>query len=241
MTPTTLIKALVAAGLGSRRAMAQAIKEERVKVNGSLANSFSQPVTPTVDRLTLDNKPVKPGVAECVYLLLNKPVGVLSTTHDEQGRPTVISLLSLAYRKIGLHPVGRLDQDSRGLILLTNDGDLTYRLTHPRFEKEKEYLIRLDHPLSNDARLRFEKGIELTDGLTRPLKLQVDQADLSAYKVILHEGRKRQLRRMFQNLGYNVCDLTRVRLGSLELGSLPEGKSRLLTAGEVSALRKTAE
>jgi 23S rRNA pseudouridine2605 synthase len=223
MTPTTLIKALVAAGLGSRRAMAQAIKEERVKVNGSLANSFSQPVTPTVDRLTLDNKPVKPGVAECVYLLLNKPVGVLSTTHDEQGRPTVISLLSLAYRKIGLHPVGRLDQDSRGLILLTNDGDLTYRLTHPRFEKEKEYLIRLDHPLSNDARLRFEKGIELT------------------YKVILHEGRKRQLRRMFQNLGYNVCDLTRVRLGSLELGSLPEGKSRLLTAGEVSALRKTAE
>jgi 23S rRNA pseudouridine2605 synthase len=221
--------------------MAQAIKEERVKVNGSLANSFSQPVTPTIDQLSLDNKLVKLGEAEYVYLLLNKPVGVLSTTQDERGRLTVIGIIPPAYRQMGLHPVGRLDQDSRGLILLTNDGDLSYRLTHPRFKKEKEYLVRLDRPLKNEARRNFEQGIELTDGLTSPLKLQGDKVGMAAYRVIMHEGRKRQLRRMFQNIGYEVCDLTRVRLGSLELGNLPEGKSRLLTADEVSTLRKTTE
>jgi 23S rRNA pseudouridine2605 synthase len=240
MTETTLIKALVAAGLGSRRAMAQAIKDGRVTLNGSAAESFSQVIDTATDRLTFDGKPVLPGKPEYVYLLLNKPVGVVTTTRDERGRPTVIDLLPPESRLAGLHPVGRLDQDSRGLILLTNDGDLTYRLTHPSFEKEKEYFVRLDKPLTGEAKLHFEQGIELTDGMTSPLKLHDERTQPAAYRVILHEGRKRQLRRMFQNLGYEVRDLARIRLGSLRLGDLEEGKSRPLTDSEILDLSKTA-
>jgi 23S rRNA pseudouridine2605 synthase len=165
---------------------------------------------------------------------------VLSTTLDERGRRTVIDLLPPKYKSLKLHPVGRLDMDSSGLLLLTDDGALTYRLTHPRFEKEKEYLITLDRKLGLEAKLKFEQGLELEDGLTSPTTVRESATDSCVYYVILHEGRKRQLRRMFASLGYRVIALERIRMGNLLLGDLPEGKMRVLSKSEVAGLSSPA-
>jgi 23S rRNA pseudouridine2605 synthase len=234
----TVLKALVLAGCGSRRAMAEAIKQGRVAVNGEAVASFKQEMDTAQDTLTLDGKPLNINNEEPVYLLLNKPVGVLSTTVDERGRRTVIDLLPPAYKSRTLHPVGRLDMDSSGLMLLTDDGALTYRLTHPSFEKEKEYVIVLDHQLMPKDKACFEAGLELEDGLTWPTVVTESKGEPLTYHVILHEGRKRQLRRMFANLGYRVISLKRIRMGSLLLGDLPEGKTHALTHAEIIALRR---
>jgi 23S rRNA pseudouridine2605 synthase len=236
MTDLPLLKALVMAGLGSRRVMADAIKQERVKVNGNLALGFNQPVNIDHDQITLDSHPVGVRSEAFVYILLNKPAGILCTTKDERGRQTVLDLLPDQYKEPGIYPVGRLDKDSRGLLLLTNDGNLTYRLTHPKFEKEKEYVVLLDRLLTDMDKNSFEAGLELEDGMTYPTVVKEIKSAMPAYSVILHEGRKRQLRRMFQSLGYSVLDLKRVRLGSLKLDSLAEGKTRQLSEIEVEQL-----
>jgi 23S rRNA pseudouridine2605 synthase len=235
-----LVKALVLAGCGSRRRMAEAVKQGRVLVNGEVAASFTQPVDAEKDLLVLDGQAVKPMPDKPVYLLLNKPPGFLSTTRDERGRPTVMDLLPEKYKHQNLYPVGRLDLDSRGLLLLTNDGDLTFRLTHPRFEKEKEYLVELDRPLSEADSERFEAGLELEDGMTWPVRLSRRQENPPLYSVVLHEGRKRQLRRMFGSLGYRVADLQRIRMGSFTLGALAEGETRELSAAEKAVILKPA-
>ncbi len=234
---TTLLKALTAAGFGSRRTVAQAVKDGRVTLNGEVATSFSQPVDPAKDEILFDGKQVKPPAERLVYLMLNKPPGVLSTTRDERGRKTVLDLVPEKYNVPNLHPVGRLDLDSRGLILLTNDGDLTYRLTHPRFEKEKEYLVELDRALAPADKDKFEQGLELEEGLTYPTKVADVSARPPIYRITLHEGRKRQIRRMFQSLGYHVRDLKRTRMGSLRLGTLAEGEVGELGEGEVGILQ----
>ena len=235
-----LVKALVLAGCGSRRRMAEAVKQGRVLVNGEVAASFTQAVDVEQDLLVLDGQAVKPVPDKPVYLLLNKPAGFLSTTRDERGRPTAMDLLPEKYKHQNLYPVGRLDLDSRGLLLLTNDGDLTFRLTHPRFEKEKEYLVELDRPLSEADSVRFEAGLELEDGMTRPVRLSRRREIPPLYSVVLHEGRKRQLRRMFGSLGYRVADLQRIRMGSFTLGTLAEGETRELSATEKAEILKPA-
>jgi 23S rRNA pseudouridine2605 synthase len=226
----------VLAGYGSRRAMAEAIKQGRVALNGEVVTSFKQELDSTTGVLTLDGKPVKIRREEPVYLMLNKPVGVLSTTRDERGRRTVMDLLPPQYKGRSLHPVGRLDIDSSGLLLLTDDGALTYRLTHPRFEKEKEYVINLDQELSQEDKTRFEQGLELEDGPTWPTIVNKSPVESKTYYVTLHEGRKRQLRRMFASLGYRVISLKRIRMGNLRLGELPEGQSKILSKEELSLL-----
>jgi len=233
MAELIVLKALVLAGCGSRRAMAEAIKQDRIAINGVPVSSFKQEIDVTRDILTLDGKPIKIKHEAPVYLMLNKPTGVLSTTHDERGRRTVMDLLPPEYRNRSLHPVGRLDKDSNGLLLLTDDGALTYRLTHPSFEKEKEYVITLDLDLRKEDKTRFEQGLELEDGLTWPTAVRDSLTEPKTYYVILHEGRKRQLRRMFASLGYRVTRLKRVRMGNLLLGDLPEGKVRVLSRGEL--------
>ena len=232
-----MLKTLVLAGCGSRRAMAEAIKQGRVAVNGTPVASFKQQMDNGRESLTLDGKPVKSGNEQPVYLLLNKPLGVLSTTCDERGRRTVIDLLPPKFRNRNLYPVGRLDMDSSGLIILTDDGDLTYRLTHPKFEKEKEYIITLDQLLRPEDKTKFEDGLDLEDGLTWPTTVRQDPAEVKTYYVTLHEGRKRQLRRMFASMGYRVTRLKRVRMGGLLLGGLPEGESRELSQAELKMLR----
>jgi 23S rRNA pseudouridine2605 synthase len=236
MPTKTLIKVLTEAGAGSRRRMADAIKQGKVTVNGVVAEAFSLPVDPGNDRITLNGKSVNVNAEAAICLMLNKPAGVVSTASDENGRPTVLDILPQKYKKYRLYPAGRLDKETTGLLLLTNDGDLTYRLTHPRFEHEKEYLVSINGKLSGDAIERLSRGIRLEDGLTSPARIKEIAAEPFNYSIVIHEGRKRQVHRMFERLGYPVLALKRVRIGKLTLGNLKEGDVRLLNTGEIAAI-----
>jgi len=233
----TLLKVLTEAGISSRRRLADAIKQGRVMVNGGVVENFRFPISRETDQLSIDGKLIDIKHEEPVYLMLNKPSGVLSTTNDERGRRTVLDILPREYRRLRLYPIGRLDKDSTGLLLLTNDGKLTYRLTHPKFEHEKEYLVGIEGSLKPDERRRLERGIEIGDGRTHPAVLK-DVKNLLPfnYSLTIHEGRKRQVRRMFATLGYRVLALKRVRMGNLSLGDLKEGQVRKLSDGEMRRL-----
>jgi 23S rRNA pseudouridine2605 synthase len=231
-----LLKALTEAGVGSRRKIADAIKNGGVRVNGLPVENFRHPINPEADRVSINGKPVDLKPRRTVYLMVNKPVGIITTTSDEHGRRTVMDILPEKYRHLRLYPVGRLDKDSTGLLLLTNDGDLTYRLTHPKFEHEKEYLIHMDGVLKPEDKRKLEKGIELEDGKTYPVVVKEIKLPPFNYSIITHEGRKRQVRRMLANLGYHVLALKRIRMGSLNLGKLNEGATRELNPEEVSIL-----
>jgi len=239
---TNLLAVLARAGVGSRRKIAEAIISGKVTVNGIPADNLRQPVNPDTDRITFAGKPVNVKPEKTVCLILHKPAGIISTTSDEQGRWTVLDILPGEYRHLRLYPVGRLDKDSTGLLLLTNDGDLTYRLTHPRFEQEKEYLVQLEVKLKPEDRKKLEQGITLEDGHTSPAVIkEVKTASPFNYSFTIHEGKKRQVRRMFASLGYSVTALRRTRMGNIRLGELKEGQVRELSAGEVAHLTgKTA-
>jgi len=233
----SLLKALTEAGAGSRRRMADAIMHGLVQVNGSVVADLRYAVDAQKDRITVDGRVVDIKSQKHVYLMLNKSAGVLSTVRDERGRRTVIDILPEKYRSIGLHPVGRLDKDSAGLLLMTNDGEFTYRLTHPKFEKEKEYLLQIGGILKPHEISALEKGIELEDGMTHGAVVKsICSMPPFNYSITLHEGRKRQVRRMFASLGYRVVALRRVREGSIVLGALGEGHVRELSDGEVGRL-----
>ena len=235
MKPESLLKVLTGAGIGSRRRVADAIKQERVAVNNQMVTDFRYPVN-IGDSITIDGKPVDLKPEETVTLLLNKPPDIMSTTRDEKGRRTVIDLIPEKHRRLRLHPVGRLDRDSTGLLLLTNDGALTYHLTHPRFEHEKEYLVQIPGKLKSEEKRRLERGIRLEDGMTSPAKVRETDSLPYNYSITIHEGRKRQVRRMFASLGQEVLALKRIRMGNLGLGNLAEGKTRQLSTREVHAL-----
>jgi 23S rRNA pseudouridine2605 synthase len=237
-TPSiSLLKALTEAGTGSRRKIADAIKNGRVKVNGEPVEDFRYPVNPETDRISLNDRPVDLKRRQTVYLMVNKPAGIITTTSDERGRSTILDILPERYRRQRLYPVGRLDKDSTGLVILTNDGELTYRLTHPRYEHEKEYLIQIEGSLRPDEKRKLEKGIQLEDGMTYPLVVrEIKNSPSFNYSITTHEGRKRQVRRMLANLGYRVLALKRIRMGSLNLGNLKEGAARELTTAEVRTL-----
>ncbi|PPD58858.1 pseudouridine synthase [Dehalogenimonas etheniformans] len=233
-TPT-LLKTLRDAGLGSRRDLAEVIKAGRVKVNVVIAESFSLPLKPT-DTVTFDDNMVERTKPQKVYLALNKPMDVISTTEDNHGRRTVIDLLPEEYKRLKLFPVGRLDEDTTGLILLTNDGELAYRLTHPKFEVEKEYLAAVDGALNVTQVDQLQKGIELDDGMSAPAKIKPVLLSPYNYRIVIHEGRKRIVRRLFAAVGHQVRLLKRVRIGKLKLENLKEGSIRRLTTAEVREL-----
>jgi len=237
MPSIPLLKALTEAGVGSRRRIADAIKNGKVKVNGEPVENFRHPVNPETDHVSINGKPVDLKPRRTVYLMVNKPAGILTTTGDERGRRTVLDILPEKYRHLRLYPVGRLDKDSTGLLLLTNDGELTYRLTHPKFEHDKEYLIQIDGVLKPEEKRKLEKGLELEDGMTYPVVVkEVKSQPPFNYSLTMHEGRKRQVRRMLANLGYLVLALKRIRMGNLTLGNLREGAIRELTPAEIHAL-----
>jgi 23S rRNA pseudouridine2605 synthase len=216
--------------------MADAIREGRVTVNGKTAEDFRQPVDPRADRVTLDGRPLAARPEKPLCLMLNKPAGVLSTTGDERGGTTVLDILPGRYRRLRLYPVGRLDKDTTGLLLLTNDGDLTNQLTHPRYEHEREYLVRVDGTLSAAEKARLERGIMLDDGMTSRARVKDVGGKAFNYSITIHEGRKRQVRRMLARLGHGVRALKRVRIGNLLLGDLKEGEVRELTGREIARL-----
>jgi 23S rRNA pseudouridine2605 synthase len=236
MKPEPLLKALTAAGLGSRRKMADAIKYERVTVNGQIVTNFRHPVNPEEDKIALDGKIIVLDAEPRVTLMMHKPAGYISTLSDERGRRKVTDLLPEKYRHLRLYPVGRLDKDSTGLLLLTNDGDLAYQLTHPRYEHEKEYLVQIEGKLSGEEVKKLEQGLELDDGRTASARVEEAATEPFNYSLTIHEGRKRQVRRMFAHLGYNVLALKRIRFGTLVLGNLPEAKARELGAQEIALL-----
>lgn len=241
MEPKPLLRLLTEAGLGSRRGLADAIRQGRVQIDGHVAESFRQPVDSDRETVTVDGEAVLLEAEPMVYLMLNKPAGVLSTTRDERGRKTAIDTLPQYYRNVRLYPAGRLDSDSKGLLLLTNDGDLTYKLTHPRFEHQKEYLISVAEELEPAERAMLEQGIQLEDGMTQPAVVKKFKGQRPFnYSITLHEGRKRQVRRMFERIGHPALALKRVRIGSLRLGSLKEGQARRLTLQEIKALKQSA-
>jgi len=237
MPTQPIIKLLTSAGIGSRRQVAALIKKGSIAVNGQTVQSFNQPVDPAKEAITIDGNRISAAVEPLLYLMLNKPRGIISSTGDTRGEMSVIDALPAKYRHIRLYPVGRLDKDSTGLILLTNDGDLTLRLTHPRFEQEKEYRVQTEQDLQTEDIMKLEKGILLDDGQTSPARVKALRHPPCSYSVTIHEGRKRQVRRMFASLGYRIIQLKRIRLGSLKLGALPEGETRELTAGEIRLLK----
>ncbi len=237
MPTSPIIKALTEAGLGPRRRLADSIKQSRVEVNGRVIESYNHPVDVSKDRVRINGQVVSLKAPDIVCLMLNKPEGIVTTVRDERGRRTVLDLLPEKYRHRRLYPVGRLDKETTGLILLTNDGDLTYRLTHPRFEFEKEYLIQIQGSLKNAEIRRLEQGITLEDGPTRPASVRRSTSSPPFnYNITIHEGKKRQVRRMFERLGHPVLALKRIRFGSLTLGNLKEGEVRRLTTREVKIL-----
>jgi 23S rRNA pseudouridine2605 synthase len=228
-----LQKVIAAAGLGSRRIAEDLIAAGRVTVNGEVA-VLGRRVNVDVDRIEIDEIPVsvRPGL---VYYLLNKPTGVVSTASDPQGRPTVVSLVPPEPR---VYPIGRLDIDSEGLLLITNDGDITHRLTHPKYGVEKEYLVAVDGDLRPGELRRLRQGVELDDGVTAPAK--VAPAGPGALRITIHEGRNRQVRRMCAAVGHPVHRLVRVRIGPLADRSLAPGEWRELTTAEVRGLETAA-
>ena len=238
MTSQPIIKLLTTSGAGSRRRMTDAIKTGRVAINGQIVDSFLQPVKVGTDNVTIDGKSIVYQTQQMVYLILNKPKGIISTTSDERGSKTVIDILPEKYRQTRLYPVGRLDKESTGLILLTNDGDFTYHLTHPKFEREKEYLVQVDGNLTTADKRQLEKGLDIEDAKTSPARVKVVKSPPFNYSITIHEGKKRQVRRMFASLGYRVLELKRIRIDVLTIGGLSSGGCRELTPGEIQSLKK---
>jgi 23S rRNA pseudouridine2605 synthase len=236
MNSQPILKTLTGSGLGSRRQMAAIIKRGGVTLNGKVVESFNEPVDPAKDVITIDGKPALLKAAPAVYIMLNKPQGIVSTTRGEGDEKTVLDMLPEKYGQLRLYPVGRLDKDSTGLVLLTNDGNLTYQLTHPRFEQEKEYLVRIEGNLKPGEITRLERGILLEEGMTSPARVKTSKYPPFNYSVTIHEGKKRQIRRMFAALGYMVLDLKRISFGNLRLGNLPEGQTRELTLLEIKGI-----
>lgn len=229
-----LAKYLAHAGVASRRAAEGIVKAGRVTVDGAVVSDPARGVDETND-VRVDDKRVAAEPHE--VWALNKPAGVVSTASDTHGRPKVTDLVESERR---LYPVGRLDVDSTGLILLTNDGALAERLTHPRYEVEKTYRARvLPSPVPERALRALRDGIELDDGATAPARAR--QVEPGLVELSIHEGRKRQVRRMLEGVGHRVTRLERVAFGPLRLGDLRPGRPRRLTAAEIERLRAAGD
>ena len=235
-----IARALALAGVAARRKCEAFILEGRVTVNGGTVRDLGRQVEPGKDRILLDGKPLS--FEAPVYFLLHKPAGYTTTVSDPHAERTVFELLPKNLLAPGtgvrVFPVGRLDRDSTGLLLFTNDGELANRLTHPRYGVGKWYEVTLDRPLEPRARARVLRGVALEEGPARAEKLE----SLSArtVRLLLREGRKREIRRIFQQLGYRVEALCRAEFGPLKLGNLPPAKGRLLTPAEVAQLKRLA-
>jgi 23S rRNA pseudouridine2605 synthase len=241
MVAERLQKVLAAAGVASRRHSEEYIRAGRVAVNGRTVTERGTRVDPARDRITLDGRPIHPAVAYH-YIAFHKPRGYLTTASDERGRSTVFNLLGQSGQRV--FTVGRLDKDSEGLLLLTNDGALAFRLTHPRYGIEREYRVLLEGAATQEGVTRLRDGAVVEGRRVKPLRAAQEATAGSAgvtefwVRIVLTEGRKREVRMIAQAAGYAVRRLVRVRYGPISLGNLPVGATRPLTANEVDALRR---
>ena len=236
MSPTTsekLQKVIAHAGLASRRVAEDMIRDGRVSVDGEVAH-IGQTVDPNGQAITVDGirLPTKPGL---VYWLIHKPIGVISTADDDLGRKTVTDLVPSEVR---VYPVGRLDADSSGLLILTNDGDLTNIVTHPRYGVTKSYVVRAAGHIDDSTLRELTDGIELEDGPARAVSIDVidRSANTTVFEMVMAEGRKREVRRMLDALGYDVLNLFRSAIGTIRDSQLKKGEFRPLTLEEVRSI-----
>ena len=237
-----LARYLAHAGIASRRHAEALLAAGRVQVNGQVVTAQGTKIDPARDTVRVDGKLVE-GKSRHVYLLLHKPVGYVSTVSDPQRRPTVIDLLPAELRRLRLYPVGRLDSDTSGLLLLTNDGDFALKLSHPRYSMEKHYHVQVLGCPDESALEALRRGVTFTEDDGRSYVSAPAQVRLLRrvgehcwLALTIHEGRKRQIRRMLAAVGYRVLQLARVGIGPLTLSDVPAGKWRYLTDEEVAAL-----
>lgn len=233
-----LQKVMAAAGVASRRASEELIAAGRVTVNGEVAELGCK-VDGTSDDIRVDGERINTD-PDRVYVMLNKPRGVVTTVDDPEGRRTVMDLVNLPMR---LYPVGRLDKDTEGLLLLTNDGDLTHDLLHPSRQVQRTYVALVPGPIRRPAMQRLKEGVELDDGTARPVSVEVieEQRGKVLLQLVMTEGRKREVRRMLAAVEHPVERLARVAFGGVELGDLRQGKWRFLTQQEVGRLHAAVE
>jgi 23S rRNA pseudouridine2605 synthase len=231
-----LHKVLAHAGVESRRAAEEMIVAGRVAVNGQVVTTLGTKVDPEHDVIAVDGRPI-PRRVKRVYLMLNKPPGYITTVNDPEHRPTVMELVPDSGR---IYPVGRLDANSEGLLLMTNDGEFANLLAHPRYASEKEYHVAVPGTVKEEDLRALREGVDIEGGRTAPAQVRVLSSDgkVTWLSMTIHEGRNRQIRRMLHALGYRAERLVRMRVGPLWLGSLPKGAYRYLTPAEVRSLRR---
>ena len=232
MAEERLQKIISRAGLMSRREAEKFILNKKVTVDGKIISELGAKADAQKNKICVDGKELKFD-AEKIYILLNKPRGYLSTVKDDRGRRTVLDLVPEVEERI--YPVGRLDFDSEGLILLTNDGELMNKLLHPKFKIAKTYRVKFSGELTEKKLNQLRAGIELEDGLTAPAEIFLKNS--STAEITIREGRNRQVRRMFATVGLEVKNLCRIKFANLTLKNLPLGSHRKLTAEEISALK----
>jgi len=232
-----LNKFLSQAGIASRREADRLITEGRIKINSQVIQELGYKIDDQKDRIEIDGREVRQEQTP-IYLMLNKPKGYLATLKDTFGRPTVMNLLSNLKKRV--FPVGRLDYDSEGLLLFTNDGELTYRLTHPRYNIKKTYLVKVKGKPDSAKLTKLKKGVFLDGKKTAPAKVTLLESNprRSLLRVEIHEGRKREVRRMFEFIGYRVFKLVRVDFAGLKIGKLKSGTWRFLRQQEIKKLKE---
>ncbi|MBQ3023511.1 MAG: rRNA pseudouridine synthase [Clostridia bacterium] len=231
-----LQKFIAECGIASRRNAEKMIESGRVRVNGELVDYMGCIIDPECDTVEVDGRVIKTE-SKKYYIMLHKPKNHVTTVSDDLGRPTVMHLVQDINARI--YPVGRLDFDTSGLLIMTNDGNFANILTHPKHVVNKTYIARVDRPLSEDEIEKLQKGIDLDGVKTAPAKVENIKRPQKGYevKITIHEGRNRQVRRMLDAVGANVMSLKRISVGSLTLGNLPEGKWRRLSDAEINKLR----
>ena len=233
-----LNKILAISGITSRRRADELISSGLVTVNGLVEKRVGSKAVWGVDSINVDGHPV-PDPPKKIYLLLNKPFGYVSTLHDPEGRPIIRDLVKDVKERI--YPVGRLDFDSSGLLILTNDGELAFRLMHPKFHIPRTYKVIVEGVISDKSVKRLKKGVSLDDGPTNPARVRIieTQQGRSVVRITIFEGRSREIRRMCEAVGHKTLKLTRIGYGNLDLGDLKVGKYRHLKNVEVKTLRKS--
>jgi 23S rRNA pseudouridine2605 synthase len=241
-----LARFLAHAGIASRRHAEDLIAAGRVQVNGVAVTTQGMRIDPARDRVTVDGQSVTTHTRP-VYILLHKPAGYVTTAHDPHGRPTVLDLLPMDVRRLRVYPVGRLDRDTSGLLLLTNDGDFALHITHPRYSLEKHYHALIEGCPTARALAMLRSGVDFSEDngqrhTSAPAKVHMlrREGENCWLLLVIHEGRKRQVRRMLQAIGYHVLALKRVGIGPLKLDDLAEGKWRYLSEDEVKTLKPGA-
>lgn len=231
-----LQKYIALSGVASRRKAEEMILQGRVKLNGTIVRDMGVIINTVEDLVAIDNQIIKPQEKK-LYILLHKPEGYVTTLSDEFNRPKVIDLLDDIHERV--FPVGRLDYDTSGLLLMTNDGDLTYQLTHPKHEVKKTYIARVKGNPEEKTLALLKKGVDIGGYVTAPAQVEKIKSDgrFTSIKIIIHEGKNRQIRKMFDAVGYPVLHLKRIAMGRIELGNLLKGKWRHLTAEEIRYLK----